>query len=311
MMKSHNLLTRLSRIKLPLYFRALLILSSSTTFPFVGIPEAGFNAIPSLESSNQELYIAFVSFNGDYLTPSNDLRLRAHQEIHSTQQQKSSNSLYRSIFKNPRQFITIAAQNDVVMLSSIDTFLSNMDVPLLVADLSYVSISEGLASNQLIVETTNWVATAINILQCSVVKYATGPPGKFSTLSLCTILVVELVVILVSLWIESLVISIQLRINKGRDFQKRWYLDSTLPLHRMVFESAGLGLWKNCPREISVTDKTEKISVGREWDNRISLKEKIIERILLFSLGSLVSNEIIRETTVKSDRETLLKRQFL
>ena len=84
-----------------------------------------------------------------------------------------------------------------------------------------------------------------------------------------------------------------------------------LQLHRMVFESAGLGLWKNCPSEISVVDKPERVGVGREWDNRISLKEKIIERILLFSPGSPVSNEIIRETTVKSDRETLLKRQSL
>jgi hypothetical protein len=373
-------------------------LYSSTTTSFVGIPDAGFLAIPPLANPSQGLTIAFVSFNGEYLSPSNDLWLPAHQEITfasaadnfsndtlelrytidnplsvlgcAEQHQycnpnskatngsnctpltnradlffdgmnASSNSLYSTVFTNLHQLITIAAINDAAGLSSVDTWLSGMDVPLLAADLNVISSSEGLADNQWILETTNWFATSMNILQRSVAEYATGPPGKlgrytagnsstvpeldwfcknvvvennsyvsFSMLSLCLIFIIGLLLILVSLWIESLVKSIQLRLKKGKSFERRWYLDSALQLHRMAFESAGLGSWKDGPKEIPLTEKPEKIGVEREWDTRRgSLKEKVVEGIRPVSPATPGFGSISRETTLKSDTETLLKRQ--
>jgi hypothetical protein len=181
----------------------------------------------------------------------------------------------------------------------------------------------------------------MNLLQRIAAEIATGPPGKFSvytarnsstvpgldwvcknvvvqnssyvsfsTLALVLIFVIGVLLILISLWIESLAHSIQLRFQKGRSFQRRWYLDSMLQLHRMAFESAGLGSWKDGPSEIPLTEKPEEIGAGRSWDmSRTSLRSQAVEGIRPVLPGSPGLDEIDRETTAKSVRQSLLERQ--
>lgn len=180
----------------------------------------------------------------------------------------------------------------------------------------------------------------MNLLQRMVAEAATGPPGKFSEytagnsstvpgldwfcknmvvqnasyvsfsiLALSLIFAFGLLLITVSLWIESLAHSIELKFKKGRSFQRRWYLDSTLQLHRMAFESAGLGSWKDGLKEVPVTQKAEEIGVGRSWDlSRNSSKSKILEIVRPVSPGSPGFGHISRETSAKSVQESLLKR---
>ena len=202
--------------------------------------------------------------NGSNCTP-----LTARPNFNFLGTDTTTNPLYKAVFTTPNQFITLSVVNDAAGVSSIDTWLDRLDVPLLAADLNYVSISTPLADNQWVLETTNWFATGMNLLQRMVAETATGPPGKFSTytagnsstvpgldwfcknvivqntsyvsfrmLALSIIFIFGLLIILISLWIESLAHSIQLRFQNERSFQRRWHLDSTLQLHRLAFESA-------------------------------------------------------------------------
>jgi hypothetical protein len=252
----------------------------------------------------------------------------------------TTNQLYKAVFTTPNQFITLSVLNDAAGVSSIDTWLNRLNVPLLAADQNYISISTPIADNQWILETTNWFETGMNLLQRMVAEIATGPPGKFSIytagnsttvprldwfcknvvvqnssyvsfsmLALVLIFVIGILLILISLWIESLTHSIQLRFRKGKSFQRRWYLDSTLQLHRMAFESAGLGSWKDGPSEIPVTENPEEIGVGRSWDmSRTSLKSKAVEYIRPVSPRSPSLDEIGKDAT-KSAGDSLLERR--
>jgi hypothetical protein len=279
--------------------------------------------------------------NSKAMDGSNCTPLTARPNFNFDGTDTTTNPLYKAVFTTPTQFITLTVLNDAAGVSSIDTWLDRLDVPLLAADQNYISISTPLADNQWILETTNWFSTGMNLLQRMVAETATGPPGKFSIyttgnsstvpgldwfcknvvvqnssyvsfsmLALSLILAVGLILILISLWIESLAHSIKLRFQKGRSFQRRWYLDSTLQLHRMAFESAGLGTWKDGLKEIPLTEKPEQIGVGRSWDlSRISLKNNVVESIRPLSPGSLDLDEISRETSGKSLKEFLLKKQ--
>jgi len=211
----------------------------------------------------QGLTLGIVSFNGRYEQPSNDLWFAAHHGLPfaSAGDDHLSNDtiILRYPLDSPLVVMGCAEQHQYCNPSSDASNGSNCTPLTARPNFNFLGTDT----------TTNWFATGMNLLQRMVAETATGPPGKFSTytagnsstvpgldwfcknvivqntsyvsfrmLALSIIFIFGLLIILISLWIESLAHSIQLRFQNERSFQRRWHLDSTLQLHRLAFESA-------------------------------------------------------------------------
>lgn len=139
-------------------------------------------------------------------------------------------------------------------------------------------MSAGLPNNQWMLEVESWFATSLAGLQQWGVEYVSGPSQdevlsvllsnwtndgtpetkaicgsqkifangyqNFSVLGLCLILIIGGIIILSSLCLESLVASVQKKMNRGQARRYRWIADSNFQLQRMKYEKSGYGEWK-------------------------------------------------------------------
>ncbi|KAF8848797.1 hypothetical protein BDZ45DRAFT_732695 [Acephala macrosclerotiorum] len=144
--------------------------------------------------------------------------------------------------------------------------------PLLASSNLMTMESTPIASDQWVVEASNWFSTGVNLMQRGMVEVATGPSGqdaKYTANAVCTSDRSRgwtgrpnhyLQSLRENSWLDAK------RWTRGIDCQTYCSLDSALQIQRMAFEEAGLGTWETCAEEIPVTAKGELIQVASEWD---------------------------------------------
>lgn len=96
---------------------------------------------------------------------------------------------------------------------------------------------------------------------------ATGSYKSFSVLRLALTLFVGLVIIVLSLSIDSIVGFLQLRYRWGLHRRAWWVIDGKLQLGRLAQESRGFGRWERCMGETPVTKFGDKLGAAALMDN--------------------------------------------
>ncbi|KUJ06526.1 uncharacterized protein LY89DRAFT_790396 [Mollisia scopiformis] len=183
----------------------------------------------------------------------------------------------------------------VMLNTQLKRVVDVLSTPLLASSNMMSAISAPIPPNQWTLEAANWFATSINLLQRGLAEDATGLPSpyskytanaaandpalkwfcdnfimrdnrytSFSILAISFVLGVGGLIIILSLYFESIIGWMQVRWKRGIYRRVYWKLDSVLQLQRMAYEEAGLGAWERCGHEVPVT--AEKIQVATEWD---------------------------------------------
>lgn len=149
-----------------------------------------------------------------------------------------------------------------------------------------------LPNDQWMIEVSSWFAVSMARLQQSVIQYATGPPYlpdgailikpaneaerhmcksqrvrspggtmSFSVLGVAIILVVGSILILISLFLDTIVG--YFRRAFGLDEYKRlqWAMDNKFQLHRLAYEEAGQGSWSGGVEMVPTTRRGDLIGV--------------------------------------------------
>jgi hypothetical protein len=205
---------------------------------------------------------------------------------------------FEAIIDNDRQVHTAEVIMGAAAEAGLDILLPTFtNPPLLDSDQHTTTVSPGLADDNWIQESSHLFNLTLGTLQRYMVEWATGLPEpytsytyspttdplgmwqcdnqivrrsgytSFSSLGLGIILGVGGIIILFSLWIESIVGYFRKHSRIGLYRQIRWKLDSTLQLQRMAYEEAGLGSWKGGSHQVPVTvARDQKLEVDMEWD---------------------------------------------
>ncbi|KUJ14829.1 uncharacterized protein LY89DRAFT_783906 [Mollisia scopiformis] len=189
--------------------------------------------------------------------------------------------------------------------------VGDLSPPLLAMEYLMKQSSGPIATNQWVLEATNWFSTGINVMQRSLAEVATGPSGRyakytantaandtelqrycdnlilrdngytsFSVLAIGLVLGLGGFIIVSSLFFEAIIGWAQMRWKRGLRHKVYWNLDSALQLQRMAFEEAGLGTWDKCTEDVPVVTNGEKSRVASEWDEwhpTIVGKEPLVE----------------------------------
>lgn len=155
--------------------------------------------------------------------------------------------------------------------------------------------SEHLPDNQWQIEVTGWFATSLAKLQRSMLEYATGPSNisdaslfipppddisrdlchsqmlpsardtiSFSIANLSIVLLISAILIVTSLYLDTVVGCIQRKVNARNHKRLQWIMDSKLQLQRQAFEGAGMGEWSGGTDTVPVTTRREKFSTTSE-----------------------------------------------
>jgi hypothetical protein len=187
---------------------------------------------------------------------------------------------------NERQVLVSSTIYKAASLSTFYYTVLSLDSPLLANSFAAGGVSVPLPNNQWELEVKNWFQIGLNNVQRMVVNSATGPPGQFaqytfnqtrspalqwmcenqiiqrddftnfSTLAIALIFSIGGIVILLSLFMESLVGWARIRFNGDLWRQEKWWMDGTLQLQRAAFENSGLGgVWRVGMEDIPISGK--------------------------------------------------------
>ncbi|KUJ23483.1 uncharacterized protein LY89DRAFT_777227 [Mollisia scopiformis] len=207
---------------------------------------------------------------------------------------------FEGVLDNDRQISTAEVIMGAAAEAAFDILVPTfVEPPLLDSDQHGTTVAPGLADDNWIQESIHLFNMSLTTVQRYMVEWATGPaepysiytygpPSEldpltkwqcenqiirqsgytsFSSLGLGLIFGLGGLVILSSLWLESIVGYFQKRFRFGLYQQVRWKLDSNLQLQRMAYEAAGLGEWKDGTHEIPVTVvRNQEFQIAMEWD---------------------------------------------
>lgn len=213
---------------------------------------------------------------------------------------------FRRVFDNEHQVATALAFGIALDAASINSVVVRAPpVPILAASLITAQDSLPPAPSQWILETENWFQIGLAAMQRLTVEYISGPPAQyaeyvvedeknhdaglkwlcgnqkirrndytnFSTLAISIIFGMGLLIIGVSLYLETFVGYVRQRWRKGRWKQRAWWAEGTLQLQRRAFEGMGVrdwefGEWDRVP----VTRKGKVWSALGNWDEMLRVK---------------------------------------
>ncbi|KAI9812584.1 MAG: hypothetical protein M1827_004573 [Pycnora praestabilis] len=207
------------------------------------------------------------------------------------------NDLLSSLDLNDRQLATVELLRQALGSNLVNDVTQTLETSSLLATNTLSGIvSAGLPKNQWTIEVSNWFAIVMANSQRLVVEYATGPSNlaymkyvqeptttegqtmctnmkirstghiSFSILALAVVFAIGIVIIGISIVLDSVVGYIQNWKKKGEYRRMNWILDGTLQLQRMAYEGNGLGTWQNCADEIPVTKLGERFRLPLGYD---------------------------------------------
>lgn len=144
----------------------------------------------------------------------------------------------------------------------------------------------GLPNNQWMIEASSWFAITVAKVQEIPIRWATGPPYvpvgtmldraslpgdiqlcksqminspggtmSFSVLGIGVILIVGTLLMLLSLWLDSITGYVRWKLQYDDYKRLQWGLDGMFQLHRLAYEAAGQGLWSGGANTIPVTQR--------------------------------------------------------
>lgn len=144
----------------------------------------------------------------------------------------------------------------------------------------------GLPNNQWMIEASSWFAITVAKLQEIPIRWATGPPYvpagskldraslpadiqmcksqmilspggtmSFSVLGIGVILIVGILLMLLSLWLDSITGYVRWKLQYNDYKRLQWGLDGMFQLHRLAYEAAGQGVWTGGADTIPVTQR--------------------------------------------------------
>lgn len=150
----------------------------------------------------------------------------------------------------------------------------------------------GLSNDQWMNEVLSWFAISVAKIQEIPIRWATGPsyvppgaklkraslpeeiqlcksqiilsPGgttSFSVLGIGIILIVGTLLMLLSLFLDSLIIYFRSKFHKNDYKRVQWALDGIFQLHRLAYEAAGQGTWTGGANSIPITKQGDLIRV--------------------------------------------------
>lgn len=150
----------------------------------------------------------------------------------------------------------------------------------------------GLSNDQWMKEVSSWFAISVAKIQEIPIRWATGPsyvpagaklqhaslpediqlcnsqiilsPGgttSFSVLGIGIILIVGILLMLLSLFLDSLTGYFRSKLHKDDYKRVQWGLDGIFQLHRLAYEAAGQGTWTGGANSIPITKQGDLIRV--------------------------------------------------
>jgi hypothetical protein len=170
---------------------------------------------------------------------------------------------------------------------------------LLASDLVVNGLSPALPSNQWQIEVSHWFNMTLALLQEEISQFANGPTNadpvtgvkivpptssieqavcrsvktrsanghvNFSALGVGIILAIGTTIILLSYIIEPLTYLVMRMTHKGKYRRLQWLMDSTFQLHRVAYESAGWGSWKQENESVPITEEDNKLGLIDQSD---------------------------------------------
>lgn len=208
---------------------------------------------------------------------------------------------FDEVFNNEHQK-TIAKA--VLFQSSYSAFNYAMNmVPLLARNLYGDEMSLPLASDQWVLEVTNWFTVGLAQVQRLMLEYITGPSlpeylqiavrdqlhndtnlawlcgsqiirhsdfTNFRTISFAMIFAFGVIIFVVNQSLETVVGWFRSRWRSGRWRQRAWWAEGTLQLQRRAFESMGVKDWELDEWDrVPVTEKGRKWSAFKNWDEML------------------------------------------
>lgn len=84
---------------------------------------------------------------------------------------------------------------------------------------------------------------------------------NFSIFGLATIFIVGGLIIITSYTLEPCVIWMQRRRNYDAYASLEWAMNETLQLQRMAHEEVGMGSWRNCNKDVPITERRDRLAM--------------------------------------------------
>lgn len=203
-------------------------------------------------------------------------------------------------------------------------------------------ISSSIPNNQWMVEIQEWFAVSLARMQHALVEFVTGPPVKldgmsfitmnesdskalcqaqivrmpgqhqsFSMFGLMITVILGLLIILLSLTIESIGSFIRTRwMEDPKQKRIQWILDGKLQLLRMAEEYAGRGTWTHTAEDVPVTverDEIFRLPNNLDPDNPGLRSSRGPSEIFMDGSESTNSTKVML-SSVKEDRESRARR---
>ncbi|CZR60573.1 uncharacterized protein PAC_10469 [Phialocephala subalpina] len=215
--------------------------------------------------------------------------------------------MLQTIFDTARQIETAEAMIEPFTRSTFFDVLKGLDSQLLAAGLEGDGQSLPPVPNQWILEAENWFSISLSNIQRLLVGYVTGPPPQFqqfvpqnqaandtsmkwlcsnqlvqrsdftnfSTLAISLVFTLGTIIILASVWTETVVGCTRNRRKQGQWRQRAWWSEETLQLQMKAFIGMGITDWKFEAIDRVPVNRTAKVwSSVREWDEMRSRVEE-------------------------------------